>query len=102
MWPFDRLARRTRDPSIPTGRQTVIGGTWGWGRRTLSPHRSRTNDVLETLRMIGDEAQALDFARKKIPDLSMANWNFVRMANQGHEMAFYALDDRNVRIVYEI
>ena len=40
--------------------------------------------------MIGDEAQALDFARKKIPDLSMANWNFVRMANQGHEMAFYA------------
>jgi hypothetical protein len=94
LWPFDRLARRTRDPSIPTGRQTVIGGTWGWGRRTLSPHRSRTNDVLETLRMIGDEAQALDFARKKIPDLSMANWNFVRMANQGHEMAFYALDDK--------
>ena len=59
MWPFDRLARRTRDPSIPTGRHTVIGGSGGYGRKTLSPYRSRTTDVLETLRLYSDEAQAM-------------------------------------------
>jgi hypothetical protein len=94
LWPFDRLARRTRDPSIPTGRHTVIGGSGGYGRKTLSPYRSRTTDVLETLRLYSDEAQAIDFVRKVTPDVSMAVWNFVRLANQGHEMRFYALGDK--------
>ena len=71
MWPFDRLARRTRDPSIPTDRQTVIGDSGGYGRKTLSPYRSRTTDVLGTLRLYSDEAQAIDFVRKVTPNVSM-------------------------------
>lgn len=82
-----RLAQRSRaDPPIPTGRVTAAGiNRWG----TLSPYRSRTTDILQTLRLIPEEAEAIDFLKRVTPDVSMAVWNFVRLANQGHEMAFY-------------
>jgi len=51
--------------------------------------------VLRELRQIPDEADAVAFLVKKNPDVSMAVWNFIRLANQGHEMAFYGVNPRN-------
>jgi hypothetical protein len=86
------FARKARDApnnrNIPTGRRTHVGNGYS---STLSPHKSRTNDVLKTLRSISDEATAIEFLKKVNPDVSMAVWNFVRMANQGNEMQFYSL-----------
>lgn len=69
---------------IPTGRATSVDRLG-----TLSPYRSRTTDILKELRRIPEEAEAIDFLRKKTPDVSMAGWNFIRLANQGHTMEFY-------------
>jgi hypothetical protein len=101
---MDRLAAklsRTRDRPvedrpIPTGRQSVasVGGA-----KTLSPFRSRTASVLETLRRIPEEAEALEFLRGNNADVSMAVWNFIRLANQGHEMHFYDPKDKTKRVL---
>lgn len=82
------FARRNRaDPPIPTGRVTAAGiNRWG----VLSPYRSRTTDVLQTLRQIPEESTAIDFLKRVTPDVSMAVWNFVRLSNLGHTMEFYA------------
>jgi len=87
------FARKSRDrpDSIPTGRQTMIGNGY---TTTLSPHRSRTADVLKTLRRIPDEVQAIEFLKRVNPDVSMAVWNFVRLANQGNEIHFYPVGDK--------
>lgn len=82
--------------SIPTGRVTEIGN--GTFRGTLSPYRSRTTEVLETLRLYSEESQAIDFARKVTPDVSMAVWNFVRLANQGHQMEFYDIKNNKQKL----
>jgi hypothetical protein len=66
---------------------------------TLSPYNSRTANILETLRSIRDEASAIEFLKKVNPDVSMAVWNFVRLANQGNEMKFYGVNTRNKGIV---
>lgn len=80
---------------IPTGHVSEAApGRWG----TLSPYRSRTSDVLESLRMFTEEAAAIDFLRKKTPDVSMAVWNFLRMSNQGHEMRFYDVRNKEKRL----
>ena len=50
---------------------------------TLSPYRSRTANILETLRSIPDEASVVEFLKRVNPDVSMSVWNFVRLANQG-------------------
>ncbi len=76
---------------VHTGR--ISEPTSGY-RRTLSPYRSRTVDILEELRRIPDEANAINFIRKKIPDVSMALWNFVRLSNQGHKMEFFDIKNR--------
>lgn len=91
---WSNIFARSRDApkKIPTGRQTVIGSGYS---STLSPHTSRTADVLETLRRIPDEATAIEFLRKVNPDVSMAVWNFVRLANQGNEMQFYAVGGKD-------
>lgn len=89
---FSKFARKSRDAprnNIPTGRRTMVGGGYS---NTLSPLRSRTGDVLKTLRRIPEEAAALEYLRQVNPDVSMSVWNFVRLANQGNEMDFYALD----------
>jgi hypothetical protein len=96
---MDRLAAvfsRTRDKPIPTGRQSVasVGGA-----KTLSPYRSRTANVLENLRRIPEEAEALEFLRGNNADVSMAVWNFIRLANQGHEMHFYDPRDKTKRML---
>ena len=95
-WPFKRA--RAEPQGIPTGRLTsVIGGFFR--RMTLSPFRSRTSDVLETLRNIPDEVRALDFLKRVTPDVSMALWNFVRLANQGHEMKFEDANGKRIEAV---
>lgn len=83
--------KKSRDaPSkIPTGRKTQIGNGY---TSTLSPYTSRTADVLKTLRKISDESLAIEFLKGVNPDVSMAVWNFVRLANQGNEMEFKSLD----------
>lgn len=85
------FAKKSRDGpknDIPPGRYTQIGNGYS---STLSPHTSRTSDVLKTLRRISDEATAIEFLKKVNPDVSMAVWNFVRLANQGNDMQFTSL-----------
>lgn len=90
---WNKFARKSRDAprGIPTGRRTMMGNGYS---TNLSPHKSRTADVLKALRSIPEETQAIEFLKRVNPDVSMAVWNFVRMANQGNEMQFYALDKK--------
>jgi hypothetical protein len=83
---FGRGKNSRADPPIHTGR---IADSTSRYAGSLSPYRSRTTDILAELRRIPDEADAVDFLRKKVPDVSMALWNFVRLSNQGHQMKFY-------------
>ncbi len=92
---FQRI--RGEPKKLPTGRVTKIGN-WSMGN-TLSPYRSRTTDILDTLRLYTEESSAIDFARKVTPDVSMAVWNFVRLANQGHQMEFYAIRGKKKRLL---
>lgn len=88
---------RTRDePKIPAGRRSVSSAN-KWAK-TLSPYRSRTKNILEGLRRIPEEAEAIEFLRANNADISMAVWNFVRLANQGHEMYFYHPKDKSKRM----
>lgn len=91
---WNKIFARTRDAPkrIPTGRQTMIGDGY---TSTPSPFRSRTADILETLRRIPDESDAVEFLKGVNPDVSMAVWNFVRLANQGNEMEFYDVKSGN-------
>jgi len=91
-----RQFTRTRDKPIPTGRQSVTGTSRA---KTLSPFRSRTANVLDELRRIPEEAEALEFLRGNNADVSMAVWNFIRLANQGHEMYFYDPKDKTKRML---
>jgi hypothetical protein len=85
---------RSRADPIPTGRQSVAGiNTHG----TLSPFRSITSNVLDTLRTYREQSDAIDFLRKVNPDVSMAVWNFVRLSNMGHEMKIYELGSDSKR-----
>lgn len=91
------LARKSRaEPKIATGRRTQPAG--GITRTTLSPYRSRTSDILATLRTYSEESQAIDFVKKVTPDVSMAVWNFVRLANQGHKIEFYAPGNKKQKL----
>jgi len=89
---------RDKPKDMQTGRQTQIGNGYS---TTLSPYSSRTNDALATLRGIRDEAQALEFLKKTNPDVSMAVWNFVRLANQGNDTQFYSVDGKTRDTVLE-
>lgn len=92
------FARSRAEPrGIPIGRQTQIGNGY---TNTLSPYSSRTKDVLESLRLIPDEAGAIEFLKRVNPDVSMAVWNFVRLANQGSEMQFYTPGKARSRMSY--
>lgn len=88
-----RQFARARDKPgyLPTGRMTQVGNGYA---TSLSPFRSRSADVLKQLRGIPDEASAIEFLKRVNPDVSMGVWNFVRLANQGNEMQFYALDKK--------
>lgn len=79
---------------IPTGRITSVDRLG-----VLSPYRSRTTDILKELRRIPEEAEAIDFLRKTTPDVSMAGWNFLRLANQGHTMEFYDKNGKRMKRV---
>jgi len=92
------FARARAEPkSLPTGRQTMIGDGY---TTTLSPYRSRTANILETLRSIPDEASAVEFLKRVNPDVSMSVWNFVRLANQGNEMQFYDVRNTKTKLTY--
>lgn len=90
---FDWFRRgRNADRPLRPGRQTaVVDNTYG----TLSPYRSRTSNQLDTLRRIQDKAEAIEFLRHENPDVSMSIWNFIRLANLGHDMEFYGVGPRN-------
>jgi len=95
-WFAKKNARTEESTShIPTGRVTEASGN-KYG--TLSPYMSRTTNILRKLRGYREESEAIDFLRKVSPDVSMAVWNFLRLANQGHEMHFYDLRDKNKRL----
>lgn len=88
---------KTRDEpttNIPVGRVTTVGNGYS---STLSPYKSRTGDVLKTLRSIQEETTAIEYLKRVNPDVSMAVWNFVRLANQGNEMHFYSPDGKTRR-----
>ncbi len=92
------FARARAEPkSLPTGRQTMIGDGY---TTSLSPYRSRTANILETLRSIPDESSAVEFLKRVNPDVSMSVWNFVRLANQGNEMQFYDARNPKTRLAY--
>lgn len=95
MGKFKRLFARARaEPTnIPTGRASSVGN-----RHSIPFYRTRNRDLLKDLRSIHDEADAIEFISKKTPDGSMALWNFVRYANQGHSMKFYPIDDKEREI----
>ena len=88
---LDKIFRSSRDKPIYGGRVSSVDKFI----KILSPYRSRTADLLEELRRIPDEANAIEFITKKVPDASMALWNFIRLANQGHSMKFYGVNTRN-------
>lgn len=76
--------------TAPAGAAVIPGASV-----TLSPYESRTANALKELRQKRDPVDALDFLRKNNPDVSMAVWNFIRLANVGHEMEFYGVGPRN-------
>jgi hypothetical protein len=93
----NKLLAKKRDApktSIPTGRSTSAGGV----RKNLSPRRTRTTDVLEKLRLIQDEITAIEFLKRVTPDVSMAVWNFIKLSNQGNDMEFYDINNREKKI----
>lgn len=90
------LGRKTRaEPttSIPTGRVSSSEST-----SNPSFSRTRNKDLLKELRNISREEDAIEFITKKTPDGSMALWNFVRYANQGHQMKFYPLGSMDMEV----
>lgn len=87
---FAKARDKPKNDSIPTGRVSSAGSD-----SPFSYYRSRSVDLLKELRTIPDEADAIEFISKKTPDASMALWNFIRLANQGHQMKFYAIDNKS-------
>ena len=88
-------ARTTGKNNTPTGKKTITNlGNFG----SLSPYKSRTGDVLKTLRGIQDETEAIEYLKRVNPDVSMATWNFVRLANQGNKMEFYSDDKKSEKV----
>jgi len=94
---WSNIFAKSRDApkNIPTGRKTQIGNGYS---TTLSPYSSRTADVLKELRLIKNESEAIDFLKRVNPDVSMAVWNFVRLANQGNEINFYDVKNKKNRL----
>ena len=92
---FGKSSRDASKNTPASGRKTQVSNGY---TTTLSPYNSRTSDTLIQLRAIDDESTAIEFLKKVNPDVSMAVWNFVRLANQGNEMQFYALGKSKARM----
>lgn len=95
---WDRYTRKPRDKPLqerPIHSGKVTGSSLG-GNTILTPYRSRTNDNLAQLRRLRDVHEALHFLKDVHPDISMSLWNFIRLANQGHEMRIYNGEERLV------
>lgn len=89
------FARKSRDAPVHAGRVSSVNDHY---RNALSPYRSRSRDLQKELRSISDEANAIEFISKKTPDASMGLWNFIRLANQGHQMKFYDIKNSEVEL----
>lgn len=93
-----KVAKKSRDgpttESIPTGRATSAG----MKNKNLSPRRSITSDVLQSLRNIKEQTAAIEYLKKVNPDVSMAVWNFIRLSNQGNEMNFFDTNNPDRKI----
>ena len=94
---LDWFRRGAEDRPLKSGRVTAPAGEEAIPNAftALTPYRSRHADVLTKLRQIPDAMDALDFLRRVNPDVSMAVWNFIRLANVGHDMEFYGVSPRN-------
>ena len=92
---FGKSSRDASKNTPASGRKTQVSNGY---TTTLSPYNSRTSDTLIQLRAIDDESTAIEFLKEVNPDVSMAVWNFVRLANQGNEMQLYALGKSKARM----
>lgn len=87
-------------PKTNSSPQRVVGGrftrpTWdnGFGLQVpLTPEKSIPTELLAKLRLCRTVQEALRLLRKYHPDVSMAVWNYLRLANIGHTMEIYSLD----------
>ena len=94
---FAKLVGRY-ESSVAVGRKTTMGNGYIMNGM-ISPYKSRTSDVLATLRKIDNDVSAVEFLKQVSPDVSMAVWNFVKLANQGHSMKFYDANNPNTRMI---
>jgi hypothetical protein len=95
---FERLLSRNRDaPEIHTGK---ISGQ-GTYNQTLSPYRSRTDNLLTELRLYQDQGDAIEFCSKNIPDVAKALWNMIRLLNLGSKMEFYGTGSKKASPIRE-
>lgn len=91
---FSKSRNKTRAEPVPTGRVSSVD-TYP---PSISHRRSRSTELQKELRSIYDEADAIEFITKKTPDASMSLWNFLRLSNQGHQMKFYSISNKEVSI----
>ncbi len=81
--------------AIAPGRFTQASWYAGIGPSVpLRPEKAIPTELLATLRLCRTVQQALRLLRKYHPDVSMAVWNYLRLANIGHTMKIYSLDGR--------
>lgn len=75
---------RAESSKVYSGRVSKVGG-----ERTVSPYRSRQTRLLTTLRQTHNAVDAIELLIEETGDISQALYNFMRLANVGHEMAIY-------------
>lgn len=81
------------EPPLRSGRVSQPPAT-----TMLSPYRSRQATLLKTLRATYDAVDAIELLIEETGDLSQALYNFIRLANVGHEMQFFALNNDKKRL----
>lgn len=83
----------SNEPPLRSGRVSQPPAT-----TMLSPYRSRQATLLKTLRATYDAVDAIELLIEETGDLSQALYNFIRLANVGHEMQFFALNNNKKRL----
>ena len=81
------------EPPLRSGRISQPSST-----TMLSPYRSRQATLLKTLRATYDAVDAIELLIEETGDMSQALYNFIRLANVGHEMQFFALGNNKKRL----
>jgi len=91
--PRTRSPDNNNEPPLRPGRISQPPST-----AMLSPYRSRQATLLKTLRATYDAVDAIELLIEETGDLSQALYNFIRLANVGHEMQFFALNNDKKRL----